>query len=328
MKPEDKRSRLRAALAAPRPAIAIGAHDAMSGLLVESYGFDAVWVSGLGVSAMGFGIPDLNLITMTEALDAARRIDAVTALPVIADCDNGFGAFSNVVRTVREYERSGISAICVEDNAFPKRNSLHPADARRDLVPMAEQARRLRAAKEAQESLSFVLIARVEALIAGLGAAEACARADAYVEAGADAILIHSRDKTLREIEEFLARWKGVGRVPLVAVPTLFPAFTAEELHARGFQLVIFANQLMRASVHAMEDCLGRLRDERRPAAADPFVTPVRHIFDLVKTDETIQREEAGSAGAATDLASSPRPVAPAVPLRAARTPRRRRLRA
>lgn len=288
----EKRRRLRAGLAASRPVLAIGAHDAMSAALVESHGFDAVWVSGFGVATMGHALADLNLVTMTEALAAAERIDAATALPVIADCDNGFGGLVNVVRTVKAYERAGIAAICVEDNHFPKRNSLLGAETKRELIPMAEQARRIRAAKEAQADPDFVFVARVEALIAGHGVTAACERAEAYREAGADAILIHSRDKTLAEIEGFLAAWPGKGRVPLVAVPTLFPDYTDAELYAKGFQVVILANQLMRAAVGAMEATLATLARERKAAAVDPHIAPVKHIFELVHTAETIALDE------------------------------------
>ncbi|CAN5149833.1 phosphonopyruvate hydrolase [soil metagenome] len=270
----------------------MGAHDAMSAQLIEKAGFDAVWVSGFGVSTMMYALPDLNLVALTETLESASRIDAATSLPVIADCDNGFGGLGNVVRTVREFERAGIAAVCIEDNTFPKRNSLYLGESIRELIPTAEQARRIRAAKDAQETETFVFIARIEALIAGHGVEAACERADAYVDAGADAILIHSRDKTLVEIESFLESWQGTGSVPLVAVPTLFPDFTVDELGEKGFRLVIFANQPMRAAVRAMEETLETLGRERRAAAVDPTIAPVNHIFELVETKRAIELEE------------------------------------
>lgn len=290
---DEKRARLRAGLTGTTPIVAVGAHDAMSARLIEQRGFDAVWVSGLGVATMAHALPDINVVTMSEALEAAVRIDRATSLPVIADCDNGFGGFSNVLRTVVEYDRAGIAAVSIEDNLFPKRNSLYAVgDASRGLIPLEEQARRIRAAKAEQESEGFVLIARVESLIAGIGVEDACRRADAYVDAGADAILIHSRDKSLAEINGFLDQWSGVGHVPLVAVPTLYPTFTVEELGQKGFDLVIFANQAMRAAVGAMEDTLDTLAAERRASAVDPSIAPVAHIFDLVGTKEAIAREE------------------------------------
>ena len=291
---DAKRARLREGLAGASPVVAVGAHDAMSATLIENYGFDAVWVSGFGVSAMAHGMPDLNVITMTETLDATRRIEGVTSLPVIVDCDNGYGGFGNVVRTVIEFDRAGVSAVCIEDNLFPKRNSLYQGESRRELIDTKEQARRLRAAKAAQESPSFVLIARVEALIAGHGVEAAIERAVAYSEAGADAILIHSKDKSLGEIEGFLAAWRDTGILtPLVAVPTLFPDYTANELSDKGFSLVILANQPMRAAVQAMEETLQRLKEEGKPAAADPHIAKVNHIFDLVHTKEAIEADEA-----------------------------------
>jgi phosphoenolpyruvate phosphomutase len=292
---ERKRALLRAGLTADRPFVAVGAHDAMSAQLIESYDFDAVWVSGFGVATMAHALPDLNLTTMTETLAAALRIDGATELPVLADCDNGFGGLSNVVRTVVEFERAGIAGICVEDNLFPKRNSLYTGESMRELVPVAEQARRIRAGKAAQETDSFVFVARVEALIAGHGVEAACERADAYVDAGADAILIHSKDKSLSEIEGFLAMWTGLGKTPLVAVPTLFPDFTDQELYDKGFQMIILANHPMRAAVQAMEDTLDTLRKERKAAAVDPHIAPVDHIFELVGTKEAIALEESGS---------------------------------
>jgi phosphoenolpyruvate phosphomutase len=287
-----KRQAFRDGLEAPSPFVAVGAHDALTAQLIGSYGFDAVWISGFGVATMAHALPDLNLTTMTETLDAAIRSDRATDLPVVADCDNGFGGLTNLVRTVTEYERAGIAAICVEDNLFPKRNSLYLGDSKRELIPTDEQARRIAAAKAAQRTDNFTFIARVEALIAGHGVEEACRRADAYVEAGADAILIHSRDKTLGEIEGFLAEWQGVGEVPLVAVPTLFPDFTAEELHEKGFDMVILANQPMRAAVQAIEETLDTLQRERKAAAVDPHIAPVNHVFELVRTKETIALEE------------------------------------
>jgi phosphoenolpyruvate phosphomutase len=292
-----KREALREALEASEPVVAVGAHDAMTAQLIETHGFDAVWVSGFGVSTMTHALPDLNLVTLTETLDASRRIDAATRLPVIADCDNGFGGLTNVVRTVREFERAGIAGICVEDNTFPKRNSLYRGESLRELIPVDEQARRIRAARDAQETDEFVFIARVEALIAGHGVEAAVERADAYVDAGADAILIHSRDKTLVEIESFLESWSGVGSVPLVAVPTLFPTFTAEELADKGFSMVIFANHPMRAAVQAMEDTLRTLQEERRASAVDPTIAKVDHVFELVGTKEMIALEEGVGVG-------------------------------
>jgi phosphoenolpyruvate phosphomutase len=292
---DAKRASLREGMAGDRAVVAIGAHDALTSRLASDYGFDAVWVSGLAVATMTYAIPDVNLTTMSETLEQAVRLDRATDLPVIADCDNGFGGLNNVVRTLVEFESAGIAAVSIEDNLFPKRNSLLGSDTRRELIPVEEQARRFRAAKAAQQGDGFVLIARVESLIAGHGVDDACRRADAYVDAGVDAILIHSRDKTLAEIEGFLSSWQGIGTVPLVAVPTLFPTFTDDELRAKGFNLIILANQPMRAAVKAVEETLGTLQRERRASAVDPHIATVDHLFELVGTAEAIAREDGTS---------------------------------
>jgi phosphoenolpyruvate phosphomutase len=290
--------RLRSGLAGDTPVVAVGAHDAMSARLIGHYDFDAVWVSGFGVSAMAYGLPDLNLVTMSETLAVTRAIEGVTELPVVVDCDNGFGGFSNVVRTAVEFDRAGVAAVCIEDNLFPKRNSLYQGQSKRELIPTREQARRLKAAVEGKDSELFVVIARVEALIAGHGVDAAIERATAYADAGADAILIHSKDKSLTEITDFLEAWRTTGITkPLVAVPTLFPDYTADELHEKGFSMVILANQPMRAAVKAMEETLEILDKQRKPAAADPTIASVDHVFDLVETTETIQAEEADEEG-------------------------------
>lgn len=283
--PEEKRQRLRSAFNGDEAAALIGVHDSMGALLAESYGFDGIWVSGFGTSAMAYGMPDVNLITMTEALQAACRIDQATNLPVVADCDNGYGGALNVRRTVLEYDRAGIAGVCIEDNTFPKRNSLLQDEAERELIAVDEQARRIALAKDAQLSEDFVLIARIESLIAGHGVDDGLKRAEAYSDAGADALLVHSRDKTLVEVDDFLSRWEG--DIPLVAVPTLFPSFTVNELHDKGFQVVIFANQLMRASVKAMKECLEDLSKTRKAESVDGAISAVTEIFDLVATTES-----------------------------------------
>jgi phosphoenolpyruvate phosphomutase len=289
---ERKRAALRAGMASDAAVVAIGAHDALTARMAADYGFGAVWVSGLAVATMTYAIPDVNLTTMNETLEQAVRFDRATELPVVTDCDNGFGGLNNVVRTLVEFEAAGIAAISIEDNLFPKRNSLLGSDTKRELVPMTEQARRLGAAKRAQDSADFMLIARVESLIAGHGVEDACARADAYVDAGVDAILIHSRDKTLTEIDAFLQTWRGIGTVPLVCVPTLFPTFTDADLRVKGFNLVILANQPMRAAVKAVEETMATLARERRAAAVDPHIATVDHLFELVGTAEAIARED------------------------------------
>lgn len=281
-------TRLRQLLRRPGPALVLGAHDALSAKLAEEAGFDAVWASGFGISAVN-ALPDANILTMSEILDAVRRMSDAVRVPVIADCDNGFGNAINVIRTVVEYERAGVAGICIEDNVFPKRCSFY-AGVRRELAPTEEHARKIRAAKAAQRDPDFVVIARTEAFIAGWGTQEALKRAYAYAEAGADAILVHSKSSSFAELRDFTAAWDGP--CPLVAVPTTYADITAADLAAAGFKLVIFANQALRAAVKAMRQALSVLRQEGRPAAVDPHIAPLTDVYELVGVPDLQANEQ------------------------------------
>ena len=264
-----------------RPGIikTVGAHDALSAKLIEEAGFDAIWAPGFGISASLKCIPDGSFLTMTEQLEVTKNIVEAVGIPVIADCDTGFGNALNVMRTVQEYEKAGIAGICIEDNVFPKRCSFY-AGVRRELVSIDEHAGKVRAAKSAQASPDFVVIARTEALIAGWGQEEALRRAEAYAGAGADAVLIHSKSPTFDELRAVARQWSG--RVPLVVVPTIFGAVTAEELERHGFKFVIFANQVIRTSIRATRDTLDVLKREGRAEAVADRMVSLQEVYDLV----------------------------------------------
>jgi len=177
-----KVSLLRTRLASGSIVRVMGAHNGLGARLVERHLFDGVWASGLEVST-AYGLPDANLLTMTENLEAARAMNDATRLPVVCDCDTGYGNASNVMHMVRRYEAAGLAAIVIEDQRFPKLNSL--VQGRQELVSLEEFVGKIRAAKEAQRESDFVVFARVEALIAGLGLEEALRRAHAYADAQA-----------------------------------------------------------------------------------------------------------------------------------------------
>ena len=267
-----------------------GAHDAISAKLIEEAGFDAVWASSFGISASTKCMPDANVLTMTEALEAAKGMNESLSIPVIADCDNGYGNALNVIRMVKEYERAGIAGISIEDNPFPKKCSLYPGE-RQELVDKDEMAGRIHAAKSTRNDKNFFVIARTEALIAGLGIEEALMRAAAYEAAGADAILIHSRHSTPDEIRGFASRWKG--KIPLVAVPTKYPAVTCRELEKMGIKIIIFANQALRASVGAMQKMLKSLKEEECIAPVEKKIVSLKEIFRLVGQPKLEEHEAA-----------------------------------
>ncbi|TIO04591.1 MAG: phosphoenolpyruvate phosphomutase, partial [Mesorhizobium sp.] len=193
-------------------------------------GFDGIWASGFELSAL-YGLADMSLITMTQHLDMLRAIAGRSSLPIVADIDTGYGNALNVIHTIREYEKAGTAAVVIEDKTFPKVTSL-AADGRQELLRIEEFQGKIEAAVASRADPDFLVIARTEALIAGLGEEEALKRGMAYAEAGADMILVHSKKKDPAEIESFSRAWKGP--VPLVIVPNAYPELDAKRILALG----------------------------------------------------------------------------------------------
>jgi len=260
---------------------AVGAHDALGAKLVEQAGFEAVWASSFEISAARC-LPDASLLTMTEYLAAASHMQHACGIPVVADVDTGFGGTLNIAHMVQEYEAAGITAVCIEDKVFPKMNSF--VGAAHNLLDRDEFCRRLELAKQTQQTDSFMVIARTEAFISGLDADEALDRCAGYVDAGADAVLVHSKEKTQHQIEEFLKRWSG--RAPVVVVPTTYPAWSADEAAAAGVSLVIYANQALRASVTSIRETLQMIYEHGSSVAVEDRIAPVKDIFDLQQLRE------------------------------------------
>jgi phosphoenolpyruvate phosphomutase len=285
----DKARHLRELLHCAGAIVAVGAHDALSARLIERAGFDAVWASGFAISAAQFALPDANVLTMTENLEIIRQMSRATDLPVIADIDNGYGNAINVMRTITEYEAAGVAAISIEDNIFPKRCSFY-SGVQRELVSVEEHCGKIRAAKRAQRSADFMIIARTEALIAGWGMEEALQRATAYADAGADAILIHSKAPTAAEVTEFARRWSR--GTPLVVVPTTYASTPLQTLEAAGFKMVIFANHPIRAAITAMKETLAMLRREGTASLLDPHIASLDEVYDLVGVTELQAAEQ------------------------------------
>ena len=282
-------AKLRALLKRPGVIRAVGAHDALSARLIELAGFDAIWASGFAISASLKCIPDASFITSSEQLDVERHIAEAVSIPIIADCDTGYGNALNVMRTVNDRERAGVAAICIEDNVYPKRCSFY-AGVRRELVHIEEHCGKIKAAKAAQIYPEFVIIARTEALIAGWGQDEALKRAEAYAEAGADAILIHSKSKTFDELKAVYKAWSG--RVPLVVVPTIFDQTTAAELEEAGAKIIIYANQPVRAAIRAMKDTLDLIKKDTRPGAANDRIVTLPEVYELVGVPQMEEDEK------------------------------------
>ncbi len=258
--------------------VGVGAGTALEAKLIERAGFDFVWSSGFAISA-AHAVPDASLLSMTQLLEAARAMNEVIDIPIIADCDTGFGNANNVIYAVQLFEEAGVAGVSIEDKKFPKDTSLL-AGGRQELVSIAEFTGKIRAAVDARQSNDFVVIARVEALIAGLGQEAALERAHRYVEAGADCILIHSKVTTPDEIVAFVEAWSGVA--PLVLIPTTYPSLTEQTIKSLGkVKLVIYANQPLRTAVKAQELLLEEIKKAGGIHTIDDMMVPVSHVFEL-----------------------------------------------
>ena len=255
--------------------IGVGAYDALSARLAQAHGFDALWISSFCVSAAR-GFPDAGLLTSTEVLHTTEQLLDAVEIPAIVDCDNGYGEAAQLRRAVRSLERVGAAAISIEDSAFPKRSSLYSIPGRM-LVPIEQFTAKIRVVKEAQRSEGFTVIARTEALVAGLGMAEALERAGRYADAGADLILIHSVTKdTFSDVVE-VARSASLSK-PLAIVPTTNWQYSVDELREAGFKLIIYANQQLRAAVKAMEAVMIALKTSGR---IDPVACQLASIDEI-----------------------------------------------
>ena len=265
-----------------------GAFDAMSAKLVENAGFDAVWAGSFAISAT-HALPDASILTMTEFFDAASNMADACEIPIIADCDTGYGGPSNVRHMVKKYESAGIYSVCIEDKIFPKQNSLLEGGAN-DLLSEKEFAAKILAAKEAKTDQDFMVIARIEALISGSGMTEALKRADAYEKAGADAILIHSKQKEPDEIFEFAESWKGT--VPIVAIPTTYDSVKISELSEHNIKMVIYANQTLRTAHSSMFRLLKEMNNAERISDVTEKMSSMQEIFELQEMYDIKNKEK------------------------------------
>ncbi|NQW54440.1 MAG: phosphonopyruvate hydrolase [Rhodospirillales bacterium] len=271
-------TRLRQVMADKGVAEAMAAHSPLSAMLAAEAGFDAIWASGFELSAM-YGVPDVSVVSMTQHLDMTRAIVDRSGLPVVADIDTGFGNAINVLYAVEQYERAGVGAIVMEDKSFPKVTSLI-AGGRQDMVRTEEFQGKIEAARAARRDPDLVVVARTEALIAGLGQDEALKRARAYEAAGAALILVHSKQKTPDEIEAFIKAWDG--KVPIALVPTAYPQMTVarvKELEKVG--LLIWGNHAIRASVGAMRATFAQIRRDGGIHGVEASIATVDEVFDL-----------------------------------------------
>ena len=292
--PEVRRARLRRLLALKPCLSVMEAHNGLTGLIVENASveveggvrrFDAMWVSSL-CDSTAKGKPDIELVDLTSRIHTLEEIMEVTSKPIILDGDTG-GLTEHFVFNLRTLERLGISAVIIEDKVGLKKNSLFGTDAGQRQADVPSFCEKISAGKKAQRSKDVMMFARCESLILNRGTDDALARCDAYVRAGADGVMIHSCRKTPDEVFEFLRLFRAEDpATPVAVVPTTYNSATEAELSARGANLVIHANHLLRSAFPAMMKTAELTLRYGRTKEADELCMPIRDILTLIPAED------------------------------------------
>lgn len=288
--PDIRRARLKRTLEAKGFITAMEAHNGITGLIVEKtkvpseggyHQFDAMWVSSL-CDSTSKGKPDIELVDMTSRFNTINEIMEVTTKPIIFDGDTG-GLTEHFVYTVRSLERMGVSMVIIEDKAGLKKNSLFGTEVEQTQDSIENFSEKIRAAKNAQKTRDFMICARIESLILEKGMDDALTRAHAFTEAGADAIMIHSRKQSPDEIFEFLEKFrKDNDYTPVVLVPTTYDQVYEQEFKDKGANIVIYANQFTRVSFPAMQDAAVSILSNRRAKECDDKCMSIKDIISLI----------------------------------------------
>ena len=291
--PDIRRGRLRKVLGMKGFVTAMEAHDGLTGLIVENtvvhqdggaHQFDAMWISSL-CDSTAKGKPDIELVDMTSRFRTIEDITEVTTKPIIFDGDTG-GKTEHFMYTVRSLERLGVSMVIIEDKTGLKKNSLFGTEVLQTQDTIENFSAKIRAGKKAQRTKEFMICARIESLILEQGMEDALTRAFAFTDAGADAIMIHSRKKDPSEIQDFIQKFRAKDQTtPIVLVPTSFNSVTEEEWKERGANIIIYANQLMRAEVPAMQKAAEIILEKHRAQECDEMLMPFKDIIRLIPTE-------------------------------------------
>ena len=305
--PEIRRGKLKALLSEREIVRVLEAHNGLSGIIANNAciegqsnqvpvqrEFDAIWESSLTDSASK-GHPDIEVVSFDSRLQSINEILAVTHKPMIVDGDTG-GDANNFEYMVTKLERAGVSAVIIEDKVFPKRNSLEPG-VQQILEEPEIFSQKIQRGKSAQISTDFMIIARLESLIAGKSVDDALFRAQIYLEAGADGVMIHSKEKDPAQIMEFAKHYQKMTqkincKKPMVCVPTTYNTLTEDELRAAGFSIVIYANHLLRSANKAMEETARTILLNQRSFEVDPICSSVREIFQTVGFLEVKEKDK------------------------------------
>ena len=288
--PQMRMKSLKELIYAKKPVRILEAHNGLTGLIVEKTKvekdgkikeFDGMWISSL-CDSTAKGKPDIELVDLTSRLNTINDILEVTRKPIIVDGDTG-GQIEHFVYTVKTLERLGVSAIIIEDKTGLKKNSLFGTDVTQTQDTIEHFSDKIRAGREARATSDFMIISRIESLIAGAGMDDAITRAKAYIEAGTDGIMIHSKEKDGKEIVEFCRRYNEFeNRVPLIVVPTSYNFMKEEELVELGINVIIYANHLIRSAYPAMVNTAKSILENERSKEASINCMPIKEILTLI----------------------------------------------
>ena len=288
--PEIRMKTLRRLIEAKSVVRIMEAHSGLSGLIIENlevqkddgvHRYDGMWSSSL-TDSTSKGKPDIEAVDLTTRLQSLTDILECTTKPIIFDGDTG-GKTEHFVFTVRTLERNGVSAIIIEDKVGLKKNSLFGTEAKQELADVEDFCHKISEGKKAQVTKDFMIIARLESLIAGHSVDEALERAFAYVKAGADGVMIHSKEKHGKDIKEFCERFrKEYEKVPIVLVPTTYNQFTEKELAGWGANIIIYANHMLRASYPAMLKAAQTILEAERSLEVNDMCLSIKQILELI----------------------------------------------
>jgi phosphoenolpyruvate phosphomutase len=254
----------------------------LSAKIVEEAGFKGIWASGLCISA-ALGVRDNNEASWTQVLEVLEFMSDATKIPIMVDADTGYGNFNNVRRLVKKLEQRSIAAMCIEDKLFPKTNSFIQSK-QQPLADNDEFCGKIKAAKDTQKDADFCVVARTESFIVGQGLAEALKRATAYYQAGADAILVHSKIDTAAQVLSFMEVWQE--DCPIVIVPTTYHTTPTTDFVDAGISLVIWANHVLRSSIVAMQDAAEKIYNTQSLTSVEPEIASLKEIFRIQNADE------------------------------------------
>ena len=264
----------------------MGCHNALGAKIAEEVGFDALWFSGFEFATSNC-LPDANILSMTENAQAIKTITKSSNIPLIADCDTGYGDLNNVIHMVKEYEKIGVSAVCIEDKNFPKINSL--CNSHNSLISAEEFSEKIVAAKDARKSHEFLIIARIESLTSGMDVNDAIIRAHMYSKIGADLIVIHSKANDIQEIKNFCNLYQE--DTPLVIIPTTYYKTSIDTVHkiSNKIRMIIYANHGIRTIIKSLKNNYQNILESGSTECIEEQIVTVNQAFQYQKIEEHIK---------------------------------------